>query len=624
MSPDLLHEFRVGPWKVEPLRGTITGPDGEVHHLEPKVMDVFVCLAEHPNDLVTRDELLGAVWGENAVSDEPLTRVIGELRRALHDDPGHPKYIKTVPKRGYGLIGKVHRPESSTEKPVIERQQPDISTTTSDGSRFFSRRIVMLGPIGLIALIVFYFVFEQFVVNGETTNTFDAELSIAVLPFADLSPEGDQEYFSDGISEEILNVLTQIPDLYVISRSSAFSFKGKNVQIPNVAKQLGVTHVLQGSVRKSGNRIRITTQLINARTDRQLWSETYDRELENVFAIQDEIAAAVVSTLKITLLGREVKAAETNPEAYRLYLQGRYFFNQFAAASNKQAETLLKQALAIDPDFAPAWTVLGKVYQHQSDPFDIRPHDEANELARDAIQKALTIDPQYGRAYAALAVVEMEYDFDFTAASQHLQQALKLNSGDALILLRAGQLNTYLGRLHEAIDLYRQSIALDPVSYFGHINLGLTYYAAHRLDEAADSLQMALSLKPSGIFPQYLLGKVLLAQGDAPAALAAMEQETMDFFRLIGTAIVQHALGDAGASDAALQESIEMWGAGGAYQVAEVYAYRGEIDHAFDWLELAYENHDGGLIYVLVDPLLTNVHDDPRWEPFLNKMGLPH
>jgi tetratricopeptide (TPR) repeat protein len=185
-------------------------------------------------------------------------------------------------------------------------------------------------------------------------------------------------------------------------------------------------------------------------------------------------------------------------------------------------------------------------------------------------------------------------------------------------------LNTSLGRLHEAIDLYRQSIALDPVSYFGHINLGLTYYAAHRLDEAADSLQMAKSLKPGGIFPQYLLGKVLLAQGDAPAALEAMEKESMDFFRLIGTAIVQHALGDAGASNAALQESIEMWAAGGAYQVAEVYAFRGEVEHAFDWLELAYDNRDGGLCYLLPDPLLDNLHDDPRWVPFLDKMGLPH
>jgi TolB-like protein/lipoprotein NlpI len=483
---------------------------------------------------------------------------------------------------------------------------------------------VFLGSAGVIAIIILYFVFDQFVATEETTSTFSAEKSIVVLPFADLSPDGDQEYFSDGISEEILNVLTHIPELRVISRSSAFSFKGKSVNIPTLAKQLGITHVLEGSVRKSGNRIRINAQLIDARADRHLWTETYDRELEGVFAIQEEIAAAVVDALQITLLGKELRVAETNPEAYTLYLQGRHLAMQINEKTIKQAETLLKQSLAIEPGFAPALAALSIVYRRQTDPFGLRPHDEGLELSRDAIQKALAIDPQYGRAYAALSVIEMDYDWDFTGAFQHLQQAQALNPGDAVTLIIAANLNTYLGRTDEAIDLYLQSIALDPLSYFGHINLGLTYYAAHRLDEAADSLQMALSLNPGGPFSQYLLGKVLLAQGDAPAALLAMEQESMDFFRLIGTAIVQHAQGDAGASDAALQESIEIWGAGGAYQVAEVYAYRGEIDHAFDWLEQAYENRDGGLVYLLLDPLLANLRDDRRWEPLLDKMGLPH
>ena len=218
----------------------------------------------------------------------------------------------------------------------------------------------------------------------------------------------------------------------------------------------------------------------------------------------------------------------------------------------------------------------------------------------------------------------MFYDWDFTAADQHLKRALELNPGDASILEYAADLEYILGRMDEAIGLYRKSIALDPLSAGGYIELGATYYRAHRLEEAADTLQLALSLRPGSGRVQLYLGLVLLAQGDAPAALVAIEQETSDWVRLFGMALVQHALGDAEASDAALQELIE-WGAGvAAYQIAVVYAFRGEIDLAFDWLEQAYNNRDSGLTDMLLQPLLANLHDDPRWTAFLDKMGLPH
>ena len=465
------------------------------------------------------------------------------------------------------------------------------------------------------------------VAQGQIANAVepqDSAKSIAVLPFLNMSDDANNESFSDGVSEEILNLLANVPELQVTSRSSAFSFKGQNVDIPTIAAKLNVAHVLEGSVRKADNQLRITAQLIDVVTDTHLWSETYDRELKGVFAIQDEIAAAVVGALKITLLDNAPKAIETDPEAYALYLQGLYLFDQFTAEALQQAETLLNAALAIDPGFAPAWTTLGLVYHHHASAFGGRPLDEANELARHAIQQALAIDPQYGRAYAALGNIEMRYDWDFALAFEHLQQALALNPSDAMILQRIAKLHSILGRVDEAIDLTRKSIVLDPVSPIAHYDLGRRFYFANRLDEATVSLQMALSLNPSKAFAHYFLGLVLLAQGDAPVALAAMEQEPQHCFRHTGTAIVQHALGDAVSSDAALQELIEDWGAGCAYQVAEVYAFRGEIDYAFDRLEQAYDRRDAGLTWTLLDPLLTNLHDDPRWIPFLDKMGLPH
>ena len=452
----------------------------------------------------------------------------------------------------------------------------------------------------------------------------DSIKSIAVLAFLNMSDDPGNEYLSDGFSEEILNLLAKVPELRVTSRSSAFSFKGQNLDVPTMGARLNVAYVLEGSVRKSGNQLRITAQLIEVVTDTHLWSNNYDRELEDIFAIQDEIAAAVVEALKISLLGEESKATETNPEAYALYLQGRHFLNQFTAESNKQAETLLKQALAIDSGFAPAWTELGRVYGDQAGVFGLRPIDEGYELARDAIQQALTIDPQYGLAYAELGDLNIHYTWDFTAADQYMQQALALNPGDTFILHNVAHLEYLFGRIDEAFYLYRQIIALDPVSPVGHSGLGRIYYWSHRLEEAADSLRMALSLRPGGGGLQVHLGFVLLAQGDAPAALVAIDQVTSDAWRLFGMAIVLHALGDAGASDAALREFKDKNAAIAAYQIAGVYAFRGEIDLAFEWLNNAYDNRDAGLPFMLRERLFANLHDDPRWEAFLDKMGLPH
>ncbi len=487
--------------------------------------------------------------------------------------------------------------------------------------------------IGVLAIAVAYFVVEKFIwpdelapesqVDASITVPQEIDKSIAVLPFVNMSDDPGNEYFSDGISEEILNLLVKVPELRVTSRLSAFSFKGQNVDMPTMAAKLNVAHILEGSVRKSGVQLRITAQLIEVATDTHLWSATYDRELENIFAIQDEIAAAVVDALKITLLGKEPKATETNPEAYALYLQGRHLNNQRTVESFKRAEALLKQALEIDPGFAPAWAALGNSYNSQASA-SARPFDEGYELARDTLRKALDIDPDYGRAYAGLVMVEMFYDWDFTAAEQNMQRALALNPGDAFILHIAGWLNDNLGRSDDAIDLMQQSIAVDPVSAGTHRRLGTMLYRAHRLEEAAESFQMALSLMPGQNLTQYKIGLVLLAQRDARAALVAIEKETDVDFRLLGTAIARHALGDAGASDAALDEFSEKWAREAAVQIAQVYAFRGEIDQAFDWLDQAYDNRDPGLAQMLLEPLFANLHDDTRWEPFLDKMGLPH
>jgi adenylate cyclase len=498
--------------------------------------------------------------------------------------------------------------------------------------------------VAVLIIALAYFAYDKFVLSAardaarveamtqavteqatvEPKAAAEPDKSIAVLPFVNMSDDAGNEYFSDGLSEELLNLLAKIPELRVTSRSSAFSFKGQNLDVPTMAARLKVDYVLEGSVRKFGNQLRITAQLIEVVTDTHLWSETYNRELENIFVIQDEIAAAVVNALKITLLGEAPKATETDPETFALYLQARHLRDQNTFASLQQAESLLNQALVIDPRFAPAWTALAYVYLEQGWSFDHRSYGEGTELARQAIQTALEIDPHDGRSYDVLALVAGFYDWEFEMAFQYLQEALKLNPSDADILLNAGELNTNLGRFKEANDLLQRSIALDPVSAVSHYRLGQLYYITHRLDEAAATLHMALSLNPGGSRRHQAIGFVLLAQGDAQAALVAMQQETSDVFRLYGIAVVQHALGNIGASDAALQELIEEHATGMAVQVASVYAFRNEINSAFDWLEQAYENRDSGLALILFNPMLANLYGDPRWNLFLDKMGLPH
>ena len=445
------------------------------------------------------------------------------------------------------------------------------------------------------------------------------EKSIAVLPFVNMSSDVEQEYFSDGISEELLNLLAKIPELRVISRTSAFSYKGKDIKLAQVAEELNVAHILEGSVRKAGNKVRITAQLIEARSDTHLWSETYDRQLDDIFAIQDEIAATVVAQLKITLLGAAPTVKETNPEAYALYLQGRHLSRQASQASTEQAMVLLQQALEIDPGYAAAWDQLSSVYRGLQR-VGLLSVDEGRPLQREVVNKALAIDPEYAPAHAALSFFADAWDNDLPAAARHMQRALKLEPVNAEIIRRAAALMSSLGRLDEAITLGEFVVARDPVSSLGHLSLARYYRDAGRLDEAVLSTSTLLSLSPDANLVQYNIGTVLLLKGEPQAALEAMQREDTDW-RLIGLPMVYHTLGRTEESDAALVELIESDEQSWSYNIAYVLAYRGEADRAFEWLDKAVQYKDSGLSKIVINSLFSNIHDDPRWLPFLESIG---
>ena len=407
----------------------------------------------------------------------------------------------------------------------------------------------------------------------------------------------------------------------MISRSSAFSYKGKDVKLAQVAQELNVAHILEGSVRKAGNKVRITAQLIEARSDTHLWSNTWDRELDDIFAVQDEIAAAVVEQLKITLLGQAPKAKEVNPEAYALFLQARQLRrHQNTPEGFEQAIALFQQALAIDPNYAVAWEQLAAVYSNQA-AFGMRPREEGVRLAREATAKALTIDPDYAPAHARLALIAMWFDADLAAAARHYEHALALEPANTDIIGGAATLAATLNRLDTALALHEYAIARDPLNTVGRTNLGLFYLSAGRLDEAIGSFRTVLRLAPNFSGTQQWLGVALLMKGDAQAALTETQKESEEAWRLLGLTMVYHTLGRKADSDAALAEMTKKYAADWAYNIACVLASRNERDRAFEWLDKAVTQEDAGLYEVANDPLFANLHDDPRWLPFLRKIG---
>ena len=447
-----------------------------------------------------------------------------------------------------------------------------------------------------------------------------ADHSIAVLPFVNMSPDKDQEYFADGISEELLNLLAQMPELRVIARTSSFSFKGKDVDIAEIARKLNVANVLEGSVRTSGDTVRITAKLVRAADSSHLWSQTYDRPMSDVFKVQDEIAATVVAQLKIKLLAAAPKLRVTDPQAYALFLQAREVMRQYNAEAIEQAIVLYQQALAIDPRYAPAWTGLADAYFSQVD-LGLVTTDQGLPLARKAINQALANDPTYASVYARLAMIDGIIDGDLAAAARHLEQGLAWDPANLDLISSAGRIAGSLGRRDQAIALVEYLVARDPLNVMGHDGLAHAYRSAGRLDEALAEFRTVLKLSPGFGSKHYFLGEVLLLKGDAKAALAEIQQEPVEGYRLLGLSMAYHALGRKAESDAALDELIRKHEQTMAFNIAYALAWRGEADRAFEWLDKAVKYRDAGLVLIAHHPMLESLHSDPRWLPLLRRLG---
>jgi len=452
-----------------------------------------------------------------------------------------------------------------------------------------------------------------------------SEKSIAVLPFADLSEKKDQEYFADGMAEEIINLLTKVPDLRVPARTSSFYFRGKSTKVPDIARELGVAHILEGSIRRSGNRIRVTAQLVRADNGYHLWSQTYDRDLNDVFKVQDDIANAVVQALQITLMGGPLtreKGGTQNLEAYLLYLRSIKENDAYSATAVKQASKHIEQAIKLDPDFILARTTLGWLNTSMAVLREL-PMRDGCERARQLAQHALELSPDLGDAHLLLGYIHRICDWDWGAAQSEARQGLTLDPKHRYALSLNGQVAASIGDWDRAERYFRQALVTDPLNPQPRWDLGTTLYRAGRFAAAETEYRKLIELVPDYAGAHGYLAKTLLAQGKPEAALAMAQQEGDEANRLDILPFVLQATGRQAEADEALKALATKYADSDAYYVAMNYAYRDNHDLALQWLERAYQQKDGGFVEIVGEPLFKNLVNDPRYKAFLRKMNLP-
>ena len=460
--------------------------------------------------------------------------------------------------------------------------------------------------------------------------------TIAVLPFVNMSRNEDGDYFSDGLAEELLNVLAKIRGLRVAARTSSFSFKGKQTTITEIGQALNVASVLEGSIRMSGNRVRISVQLVKVEDGYHLWSETYDRTMDDIFAVQDDIAQSVVEELRMRLLGESIgpnaservrsevasaaKGRAANPEAQRLMLLGRYFLDRLTREDTEKAIGYFRQALDLDPNYALGWAELGRARAIEAGRAWI-PVEEGFDLGRDAAKRSLELEPDLAEAHALLGRIQITYDLDLAGAEISLERALELAPGSSAVMDGASVLYYKLGRLDEALNLGRRVLVQDPLSASFWHNLGLTCHAAGRLAEAEAAFRKAVELAPQRVVSGALLSLVLMDEDRIDDALAQAVSEPDGFWRLWSLAIIYRAAGRQNEADEALATLIAEHAEGNEYQIAEVYAMRGETENAFEWLERAIVDRDAGVTHAKVNPRFRPLHGDGRWAIILKKIG---
>jgi TolB-like protein/DNA-binding winged helix-turn-helix (wHTH) protein/cytochrome c-type biogenesis protein CcmH/NrfG len=646
--------YRFGPFVLDPQRRALYCDESPVP-LTPKAFDVLLFLAQNPNRLITKDELLKAVWGETFVEEGNLTQYISHLRKALADDSEDSRLIVTISRKGYQFTADVAQAETpdvtkrdAAQVPTSGVSTPGIAVKAKaghqnspaealnvlesaevnaaipkPGSRW--RLAAVLGSVAVVLLVAGYISWRSF---SSVPPPRSGKIMLAVLPFQNFTGDPKQEYLADGLTEEMIAQLSRLhpEQLGVIARTSVMGYKHGDQRLDQIGRDLSVQYVLENSLRGSGDHLRITAQLLQVKDQSHLWAQDYDYRPRDILSLEDDVARAVAREVQIHLTSQQqadlTQLRHANAEAFDAYMQGRFFLERDSAGDLNKAVSYYEQAIQLDSSYAPAWVGLSLALFRQADTGSV-PLKEGRRRSREAVERALALDPNLPEAHARIGQIKRLADWDWTGADASLQRALELDPGNSAVLNLAAGLAFSLGRFEEAAELTRRAIALDPLNAAMRGSLAEICFTMGRLEEAEVHFKKALELDPDLPPNHEGLGLAYLAQGRAQDALAEIEREQMGMWRLQGQAVAYYALGRKKESDTALSELIAKYQSDSAFLIAEVYSFQKEPDQAFKWLDRAYVQHDTGVQETKASTLLQNLRGDPRYTAFLKKLRLP-
>jgi len=629
--------YRFGQFAMDSRKRTLSRADSPVS-LTPKAFDVLLFLVQNPNRLVTKQELLQAVWGDTFVEEGNLTQYISHLRKALGDNSEEARLIVTIARKGYQFAADVAvatavdtamqaAVQVSAESSVASRQ-PTIGSRADEAvpkASWHWRKAALVGVSAVLLAVVGFASWRHF---GGMTPPRSQKIMLAVMPFANLTGDPNKEYLADGLTEETISQLGRLnpEQLGVIARTSVMGYKHKDERMDQIGRDLSVQYVLENSLRESGDHMRLTAQLVQVKDQTHLWSRDYDYPAKDVLTVEDDVAKAVAREIQLHLTSKQqaelAQSHPVNPEAFDAYLQGYSFFHRSTDKDADMAAKYFERATQLDPSYALAWVGLSRVHNWQANIGRV-PAEEGHRLAREAVQRALALNPNLAEAQAQMGRIKEQVDFDWTGADAAYRRAIALQPGDPDIVRSVAYSAAMLGRFDEALQLHRRAVDLDPLNSDSWGGLGETEFFSGQLDKAAADGKKGLELSPDAWPGTILLSQIYVMQGRPQDALSEIELVRGDVWRAFLYAIAYHALGREKESDAALTELIAKYHEGGAYQIAEVYAFRNQIDEAFEWLDRAYAQRDSGLIGTKVEPLLKSLHNDPRFAAVLKKLNLP-
>jgi TolB-like protein/DNA-binding winged helix-turn-helix (wHTH) protein/Flp pilus assembly protein TadD len=636
---------KFGPFRLD-LSERQLFRDGEPVSLTPRAFETLVMLVRKRGHVVEKDDLLKEVWKDTFVEEANISRHVWMLRKALGENESGQSYIETIPRRGYRFLANVKEESNGSEQLVVERRSivqitaevddevantasPDVEHPTSSAEYVINeikrhkRGALVLAAVVVTAALAAFVYFKDFGTRPQAIT------SIAVLPFVNVSADPEVEYLSDGLSESLLDRLSQLPQLKVIARSSSFKYRGENLDLRDVANKLGVQAIVMGRVVRRGDDLTIGVEMVDVRDNKQLWGEQYNRKAADALVVQQEIAQTVAEKLRMKLSGAQeyqlAKRDTVNPLAYELLLQGNFYRNKGTPEGWKKAAGYFEQAIAVDPTYALAYARLSRSYGiliawSTLNPKEFRPKAEA------AARKAVELDESLAVAHLSLAALK-QFAWDWTAAEREFRRAIELNPNDAGAHESYSFYLSLTGQHEQALAEIKRAGELDPVSLFVNLGLARVFYSWRNYDQAIFILKKTLELDPNSLAANGQLGFTYAAKGMYPEAIASYQEGIK-----LGdnSPSIQVYLGatyaKAGEREKAqailkrLQTSKEYVSPG---ELAVLYAALGEREQAFASLERAYAAHDLQLQYLGVDPPFDSLRSDPRFQDLVRRVGLP-